>query len=132
MEEGVPASHEHPSDHCCYLLRSRLNGRTYIGYTTDPLRRLRQHNGEICGGAKKTSRSRPWELVCVVRGFPDQGSALRFEWRWQHTAAKKWTLASRLRSLETVLARGDGVLPWPRLVVERLLLDSTSPVENQA
>eukprot|EP00538_Stauroneis_constricta_P005437 CAMPEP_0119561154 /NCGR_PEP_ID=MMETSP1352-20130426/16865_1 /TAXON_ID=265584 /ORGANISM="Stauroneis constricta, Strain CCMP1120" /LENGTH=72 /DNA_ID=CAMNT_0007609301 /DNA_START=16 /DNA_END=230 /DNA_ORIENTATION=- len=36
----------------CYLLEScdpRHPQRTYIGKTTDPIRRLKQHNGEMSG-----------------------------------------------------------------------------------
>ena len=32
-------------------------------------RRLRQHNGELAGGAKAARGGRPWSLVCTVRGF---------------------------------------------------------------
>ena len=54
------------SDHHCYaLVRGR---RTYVGYTVDPSRRIRQHNGEIKGGARATSGSSPvdWEFLFVV------------------------------------------------------------------
>lgn len=71
----------------CYLLRSssvKGPGRTYIGFTVSPLRRLRQHNGEIKGGARKTSRWKPWELVLVVHGFSNSIIALQFEYAWQH------------------------------------------------
>jgi len=72
---------------CCYLLTPVEDGtgaRTYIGYTVDPLRRLRQHNGDLkSGGAKRTQRWRPWRIVCVVMGFPSRFSALSFEFAWQ-------------------------------------------------
>ncbi|KAG5461815.1 MAG: hypothetical protein BJ554DRAFT_5935 [Olpidium bornovanus] len=49
-----------------YLLRSLRStraataGSVYIGTTSDPLRRIRQHNGEVVGGAWKTRKGRPW------------------------------------------------------------------------
>jgi hypothetical protein len=47
----------------CYLLTSlqpRYAQHTYIGFTVNPQRRIRQHNGEISAGAKKTRTKRPW------------------------------------------------------------------------
>ena len=71
----------------CYLLTSlhaRYKHHTYIGFAVDPARRLRQHNGELVQGAKRTKRRRPWQMVCVVHGFRSKNAALRFEWAWQH------------------------------------------------
>eukprot|EP00037_Helgoeca_nana_P019213 m.186565 g.186565 ORF g.186565 m.186565 type:complete len:352 (+) comp24766_c0_seq2:545-1600(+) len=69
----------------CYLLTPiKKSSRTYIGYTVNPIRRLRQHNGDVKGGARKTAAGRPWQMELVVYGFPNNITALRFEWAWQN------------------------------------------------
>ncbi len=78
----------------CYLLRSLDPDHpltTYIGFTTHPERRIRQHNGILKnGGARRTKRSgRPWTFVCVVHGFEDKVTALQFEWAWQNVDKSK-------------------------------------------
>ena len=40
------------SDWQLYIIENK--GYTYVGVSPDPVRRLRQHNGEIKGGAKYT------------------------------------------------------------------------------
>ena len=66
-----------------YLLRNE--NKSYIGYTNDFKRRLRQHNGEIKGGAKYTTRNKNdnnlWEPICIVNGFEDKCEAMRCEWK---------------------------------------------------
>ena len=66
----------------CYMLQSTDGSRTYVGATVNPDRRLRQHNGEISGGARAT-KGRAWTRHFLVGGFSDEREALRFEWRWK-------------------------------------------------
>jgi len=56
-----------------------LPGFHYVGATTDPLRRLREHNGELVGGGKYTSQHRPWELRAVFGPFKNQSEAMKAE-----------------------------------------------------
>ena len=43
-------------DYYCYFLYNVSNKKNYIGITNNVTRRLRQHNKEIKGGAKYTTR----------------------------------------------------------------------------
>jgi len=51
-----------PQDWFVYLLRCADN-TLYCGITTNLKKRLRQHNGELVGGAKYTKVRQPCELV---------------------------------------------------------------------
>lgn len=62
------------SGNVCYILVKNVDHKTYNGYTNNPTRRLRQHNGLIQGGAKYTTRERKvdkgikrrWEYLVIV------------------------------------------------------------------
>lgn len=75
---------------CVYLLATvEAPTKTYVGATIDVDRRLKQHNGELSGGAKATSTvPGGWYRVCYVKGFADNHEALRFEWWWKRRSAK--------------------------------------------
>lgn len=71
----------------CYIIRSTnpnfLNS-TYNGSTNNLIRRLRQHNGELVGGAKATKGKGPWEYFAIWEGFESKNEALSCEWRIKH------------------------------------------------
>ena len=116
-----------PSDHSCYILRSTVSNRAYVGYTIDFPHRIRQHNGEIKGGAKRTQKWRPWTPICIIRGFYDASSALRFEYRLQHPGTRRKAgvdaVMFTLQALTRVINVGDGSIAkdnkmaWPPLQI---------------
>ena len=73
---------ERAMSYACYCLASET-GRTYVGFSTNLERRLRQHNQELVGGAKATT-GLIWKRILSVVGFPSQQAALQFEWKWKH------------------------------------------------
>jgi len=79
------------SEHYCYILKNDKNNRTYNGYTNNLCRRIRQHNGEIVGGANTTNdiNSRPWKYCVLFTGFESYNEALSCEWRIRHPTNKK-------------------------------------------
>lgn len=98
------------SPHVVYVLQSthpKYQHRTYVGYTVDLKRRIRQHNGELVGGAKYTKVGRPYRVVCFISGFPTKNAALQFEWRCHHPSGK---VRKRGRgALKTRFDKGRGI-----------------------
>lgn len=69
----------------CYII-AHSNGRsTYNGYTNNLQRRLRQHNGEIRGGAKATTRMTGggWRYIATLTSP---------EWTAQRAMQHEWTV----------------------------------------
>jgi structure-specific endonuclease subunit SLX1 len=71
-----------------YLLQEKNGNKTYVGFSKDVDRRLLQHNGVLVGGAKAT-RGKQWHRICHISGFPDDRSALQFEWAWKFYSRKQ-------------------------------------------
>ena len=98
----------------CYILRNtdpRFRTMTYNGSTNDPIRRLRQHNEEISGGAKAThGKGRAWEIYVLLSGFETHVNALSCEWLIKHPSGKPGKrdprycgVGGRVKSLNDVL-----------------------------
>lgn len=72
-----PATLEHYSlnMYYVYVLLSDKNETIYIGYTTNVVRRLQEHNH---GDTPSTKRYRPWKVI-YVEGYFSQEDAKRRE-----------------------------------------------------
>jgi predicted GIY-YIG superfamily endonuclease len=88
----------------CYLLVSEETGYTYVGITNNLRRRIRQHNGEISGGAKRTRANRPWRIHCFVGPFQTKGSSLSFEARVKYYRPRRLKLPGKLSIFQELIA----------------------------
>ena len=85
-----------------YLLKS--DKYSYVGMTNDFTRRLRQHNKEIKGGARYTSKRDTWYPVLIIDGFQDMRSAMQCERRLKRG---KKGVEGRIRYLNDYLSKND-------------------------
>ena len=67
-----------------YMVRT-ATGALYTGISTQPERRLRQHSGELAGGAKALKGKGPLQLVFTY-AMPCRSSACKLEYQ-----LKQWT-----------------------------------------
>lgn len=93
-----------------YIIENQ--GVTYNGYTNDLKHRLRQHNGEIVGGARMTTRRvkynrSHWDfLVTVSCPTWSAQDAMKFEWNLRYPNRKK----PRPKEFNGLRGRLDGLV----------------------
>ena len=85
-----------------YWISTPTGRRHYIGATVKPERRLRQHNGDIKGGARRT-RGQVWRFKCIVTGFRTWREALQFEWAFKYHCRGCRSVLQRQRALENLM-----------------------------
>lgn len=73
-----------PTQWFVYMVRTR-SGALYTGISTEPERRLRQHSGELSGGAKALKGKGPLQLVFTYL-MPCRSSASKLEYQ-----LKQWS-----------------------------------------
>jgi predicted GIY-YIG superfamily endonuclease len=98
--------------------RQRLPGFFYVGMTTDPARRLREHNGLYADGSpgnpkgsRYTSKHRPWEARALFGPYATRSDALKAEYALKHS--KRGAQRLNWTPQDSVWCRGEGVgHPW--------------------
>jgi predicted GIY-YIG superfamily endonuclease len=90
-----------------------LPGYHYVGMTTSPARRLREHNGLYANGepgnpngSKYTSHLRPWLMRAIYGPFNNRSEALRAEYALKK--GKRGVGRTRWTPSDSPWCRGDG------------------------
>ena len=92
-----------------YILKHTEHNKTYVGITNNLPRRIRQHNGELVGGARYTTMNRlegSWIIHGTINGLTKH-LALSFEKKIKLRSRKckgENPLEKRLRAIELVLS----------------------------
>lgn len=90
-----------PANWTLYIIQSVPTGRLYTGITTDPTRRVKEHNGSS-RGARYTRIGRPWKIV-YLEPCGSQSDALRRERAVKRLGRKeKLSLVQRFSQVEKV------------------------------
>ena len=98
----------------CYILQqiNVIKSLNYVGYTVNCPRRLRQHCGDIKGGAIYTKNRGPWEYLAVLHCCTwNNIRALQVEWLIKHPTRKRKRptrfsgSVGRIKSLEEIFNR---------------------------
>lgn len=87
---------------------------SYVGVTNNLRRRLKQHRGQLKGGAVYTKRSRDWRIIAVVGGLLKRKTALQLEWSLKHCRKRcvgHTPLQRRVNALWHVLSKAES---WTR------------------
>lgn len=95
----------------CYVIGHQNQRFTYCGMSNNVTRRLRQHNGEIKGGARYTSQVHKgvWTPMFHVTGFQSRRQVAQFEWAMKKRKSKRRVCAGRegrVQQLEYLLGLG--------------------------
>ena len=114
-----------------YVLRS--DNYSYVGMTNDFLKRIRQHNKEIKGGAKYTSKRENWYPICIIDGFDTLKEACQCEWAVKH-GLKKSNLNGprrRIANLNRLVTKSQWTSRSPFLKDQSLTIYIDDDYKNQ-
>jgi len=118
------------TSHNVYILREIGGNRSYVGYTVNLDRRIRQHNSELVGGAKAT-KGRKWEFMGYIKGFPDNIIALQCEWKLKRMSSKG--VLGRLDALKKIFhleaMTSNSIIKNCDLKLELYLREEYLPIE---
>ena len=86
---------------------------------------MREHNGDVVGGAKATRDGRPWIPVALVSGFPSWQETLLFESQFRNGKSNRFRKTSRLRKR----AARPNIVTRLNFLIKRVQTDSSLTVE---
>ena len=105
-----------------YILKS--DKYSYVGMTNNFLRRYRQHNKLLMGGAKYTSKRDYWYPICIIDGFANMKEAMQCEWAVKHMKKINGNDGPKRRilNLNILLTKDKWTSKSPRIDSQKLII----------
>ena len=97
--------------------------------TIDLSHRIRQHNGELSGGAHRTSTKGPgWVCLLYVQGFQSRTESLQFEYALKREAKHHgYSTQARKRAVHALLSQEH----WTSRPLEAVTVDQVHSYDEQ-
>lgn len=108
----------------CYVIATQDKNFTYCGITNNPTRRLRQHRGELTGGAAYTAKHVGWRYAYQIKGFTTRREALSFEYQLKKETSKNrgTPIEKRRLAIFNLLAKDR----WTNLRSEKIEMNANA------
>lgn len=95
------------NNYVVYVLVNTVHNKTYVGITNNTTRRIRQHNGELVGGAKYTTNNKSdgsWVFYGFIKDL-DKHTALSLEKKIKIKSKKMrgTPIERRIKAINSVL-----------------------------
>ena len=101
------------NNYVVYVLINTSHNKTYIGITNNPQRRIRQHNGELVGGAKYTTSNKgdgSWVFYGFIRNLEkSQSLSIEKKIKIKSRKLKGKPIDKRLQAIDIILQDYEGL-----------------------
>lgn len=101
------------NEYLVYVLINTSHNKTYVGITNNPTRRLRQHNGELVGGAKYTTSNKgsgEWLFYGFIKNLEKiQSLSLERRIKIKSRKLKGLPIDRRIKAIDIILSEYDNL-----------------------
>ena len=108
------------NEYLVYVLINTSHNKTYVGITNNPTRRLRQHNGELVGGAKYTTSNKgtgEWLFYGFIKNLEKiQSLSIEKRIKIKSKKLKGSPIDRRIKAIDIILSDYDNLKFEPILI----------------
>jgi len=101
------------NEYLVYVLINTIHNKTYVGITNNPIRRLRQHNCELVGGAKYTTSNKglgEWKFYGFIRNLEKRQSlSIEKRIKIKSRKLKGLPIERRIKAINLILSEYDNL-----------------------